>query len=150
MNSGSPAPDSAAQSTATRHRGAIRGFLYGLFFSTERRYQMFQTIVGGTIANLAAAGIIAGIAVAAGALTISFDWSWSSYWNSFQDAAAPVGLSVVGAFLTNLPGARERPGGVRRLLLTSLGFGVVFLFGSPLVINFFVAINLSLHHVNSG
>jgi len=49
------------------------------FFSTERRYAMFQTIVGGTIANLLAAGIIAAIAIAAGAIHVSFRWSWATF-----------------------------------------------------------------------
>ena len=79
MSTGTPADDSAASASATHHHGPIRSIGHRLFFSTERRYQMFQTIVGGTIANLVAAGVIAAIAVAAGALTVSFSWSWSGY-----------------------------------------------------------------------
>jgi len=153
MSTGTPADDSAASSTATRHRGVIRSFFYWLCFSSDRRYQMFQTIVGTTIANLVAAGVIAGIAVASGALSISFYWSWSGYWHDVTSHGLPfaVGLTVTGV-LVNLGAVRRqarRRGWLKVLGVIVLVF-VIAMFGYAFVRNFFTALSISFHHVHSG
>lgn len=147
MNTGIPTADSAAPSPATSERGFIRRLWYKFFFSTERRYQMFQTIVGGTIANLIAASVIAALAVAAGALTISFSWSWSGY-RDYVLAALPAVVLFTTYYV--IMSARRTTRGWKRSLRIGLWILAIGLIIVPLMLNIFGAITISFHPGKSG
>lgn len=79
-------------------QGTVRRLFYRWFFSTKNRVAMFQIIVGTTIANLIAAGIIAGLAAAVGLIHLSFSWSWSTYRSVVVLIAVPF-ILLFGLFI---------------------------------------------------
>jgi hypothetical protein len=110
---------------------------------------MFQTIFGGTIANLVAAGIIAGIAVASGGLKISFNWSWHFFWATTPITAA-IGfiLGIVAAPVLHSGSEEERlewPAAIAIGLYLAVGTTFIW----ALIVTFFDALNFSIVHVKT-
>src|SRR5689334_23073017 len=130
--------DDSLSASSHRRPDPARRLLHRWFFSTDRRYAMFQTIVGGTAANLIAAGIIAGIAVAAGALHVSVSWSWAAYGHIVAFFGV-IGLvySAVGLvinFVDMRRGETFRPW--RRAIFWAIESGLTLIVLFPLVFNF--------------
>lgn len=137
------------ESAAPHRRRLLRPLFHRWFFSTDRRYQMFQTIFGGTIANLVAAGIIAGIAVASGGLRISFNWSWHFFWETTPITAA-IGfiLGIVAAPVLHSGSEEERlewPAAIAVGLYLAVGTTFIW----ALIVTFFDALNFSIVHVKT-
>jgi hypothetical protein len=127
---------------------SLRPLFHKWFFSTDRRYQMFQTIVGGTIANLLAAGIIAGIAVASGSLKVSFSWSWHFFWEilpipGFLGLIVAIGITIAGH-----SGDEPKIGWFSSAVL-GLFVGAAFTFTIAFAISFFDALSFSITHINT-
>ena len=144
------APAGNGEELAASHRPRpFRQLFHRWFFSTERRYQMFQTIVGGTIANLVAAGIIAAIAVAAGGLRISFSWSWHFFWETLPITAA-IGLvfGIVTAISLRSDSEEDREGW-SAAIATGIFMAVATAFIWALIVTFFEALSFSIVHVKT-
>lgn len=110
---------------------------------------MFQTIVGGTIANLVAAGIIAGIAVAAGGLRISFSWSWNFFWETLPITGA-IGFvfGIVTAIFTHSDSGEDKLGWPAAIAIgLYMAAGTAFLWA--LIVTFFDALSFSIVHVTT-
>jgi hypothetical protein len=135
-------------SAASHRRRVFRSRFHRWFFSTDRRYQMFQTIVGTTIANLLAAGIIAGIAVTSGNLRVSFSWSWRFFWDAMIITAG-LGL-LEGIFITISYHKPLREGESSPGWLASVAFGlytgIFAAFLLAFIVTFFDALSFSIVH----
>lgn len=133
-------------------RQRVRRFFGRLFFSTDRRFQMFQTIVGGTIANLIAAGIIAAVAIAAGGLIISFSWSWHFYLEVLR-VLVIISIILVPLFAILWHNSPE-PGKSKPGWIESAGWGLYLAASQaifwPFLIAFVDALNISLTHTSNG
>jgi hypothetical protein len=126
---------------------SLRPIFHKWFFSTDRRYQMFQTIVGGTIANLLAAGIIAGIAVASGSLKVSFSWSWPFFWRILP---IPGGFGLILGIATMIAAHSDDepkigwPSSIGVGLFVAISIAFTFDF----IASFFDALSFSIAHIN--
>jgi hypothetical protein len=116
---------------------------------------MFQTIVGGTIANLIAAGVIAAIAVAAGGLRVSFSWSWHFFGEALPITGA-IGLitGIVIAIAAHSGSEEFNLGWEDRLgWPASIGIGLYVAVGSAFVwafiVTFIDAFGISIVHVST-
>ena len=141
-------PNRGEEPAASRRPNLFRTLSHRWFFSTERRYQMFQTIVGGTIANLIAAGIIASIAIASGGLRITFSWSWNFFWETLPITGA-IGFVVgIVATIVSHSDPEEDLGWP-----ASIGIGLYAAAGTAflwaLVVTFIDALGFSIVHVNT-
>ena len=132
----------------SRRRGFFRPIFHRWFFSTDRRYQMFQTIVGGTIANLLAAGIITAIAVTSGNLRITFSWSW----HFFREALLVAGvIGLIGGVVATAGWySEDRKDGTKPGWLAVAGQYLYLAIGSALlwdlIFTFFDAFSFSIVH----
>jgi hypothetical protein len=104
---------------------------------------MFQTIVGGIVANLTAVAVVAGVATATGLLHISFSWSWKAYLIAPLTGFGALSIVVLGAI--NLRKARNAGASRSRLLwLALLVIALTIIF--TLVSTFFMSIHISINH----
>jgi MFS family permease len=128
-----------------RPPGPVRRLFHRWVFGTDKRYAMFQTIVGTTIANVIAVGILAGIAAAVGVIHLSFSWSWSGYW--FAVVLCVVGgIVLLALFLSlDLRGVQlDESGKTKKQALFSdlilVGLIVIFL---PLLLNLIFSLHFA-------